>query len=140
MGGIYTASRTHHANKWKSARARGEPIISTWIDEAGAGGSPSLSDLWVRNINEAVSADALVVLIERDDFPLKGALVEIGAALAAGNPVFVVLDPDIQLEERSMRPVGSWLRHPLVSFQYTLYDAFKAAKALASNPEASHDG
>ncbi len=37
MSGIYIASKTEHAHRWRFLRDKvGEPIISTWIDEAGS--------------------------------------------------------------------------------------------------------
>ncbi len=87
--GIYVASKTKHAERWRSLRAAGMPILSTWIDEAGAGESGDLSDLWRRCILEASTASALVLYREPDDV-LKGGWVELGAALAAGVPVLAV--------------------------------------------------
>lgn len=86
---IYITSKTKHAGRWRELRAAGVNIISTWIDEAGAGQSRDLSDLATRCINEAKSADRLILYCESSDV-LKGALIEAGAALAAGVPVFVV--------------------------------------------------
>lgn len=100
--GIYTASKVIHAGMWLSYRHRGWPIIATWIDEAGEGESASLEDLWVRCIKEASSA-AVVLLYCEPGETLKGALVEVGAALASGVPVLVV--GDVQ---------ASWVNHPLV--------------------------
>jgi hypothetical protein len=65
------------------------PIISTWIDEAGVGESSDLSALWRRCIGEASGATCLVVYREAGEV-LKGAFVEIGAALAAGRTVYAV--------------------------------------------------
>lgn len=87
--GIYTASKTKHAHLWKDLRAAGAPIISTWIDEAGEGESADLHDLWDRCITESRCCKALIVYREPADV-LKGAWVEIGAALAAGKPVYAV--------------------------------------------------
>jgi hypothetical protein len=87
---IYTASRTKHAARWRELRATGYDIISTWIDEAGPGESADLPDLARRCIREATAADFLILYCEPDDFPLKGALIEVGAALASGVPVLVV--------------------------------------------------
>jgi len=88
--GIYIASKTKHAARWRSLRDKiGEPIISTWIDEAGEGESACLDDLWRRCIAEASSCELLIVYREKDDV-LKGAWVEVGAALAVGIPVFAV--------------------------------------------------
>ena len=111
---FYVCSRTHHADLWKTARARGAPILSTWIDEAGAGETADLGLLWERIEREIRAATAVVVFARADDFPLKGALVEAGMAIAAGKPIRLVLAPDVELESPSCRPIGSWIRHPLV--------------------------
>ncbi|WP_244497767.1 dATP/dGTP pyrophosphohydrolase domain-containing protein [Aureimonas sp. AU40] len=87
--GIYTASKTKHAPVWQDYRARGWPINSTWIDEAGPGESADLSDLWDRCIREASTASVLVVYREADDV-LKGGWAEVGAALACGVPIYAV--------------------------------------------------
>lgn len=90
-GGIYIASKTRHAHRWRLLRNKiGYPICSTWIDEAEPGQSDDLSDLWLRCIHEASSADLLIICREPDDAPLKGAWIELGAALSNGVPVFAV--------------------------------------------------
>lgn len=89
-GGIYVASKVAHAELWRDLRHfEREPIISTWIDEAGAGESASMEDLWFRCVNEAANAGALIIY-RRPNEVLKGAWVELGAALAKGVPVFAV--------------------------------------------------
>lgn len=87
--GIYIASKTRHAHLWRDLRAAGAPIISTWIDEAGEGESADLHDLWDRCISESKGCKTLIVYREPEDV-LKGAWVEIGAALASGKPVYAV--------------------------------------------------
>lgn len=87
--GIYIASKTRHAARWKMFRDGGQPIISTWIDEAGEGQSADLNDLWQRCIREASMAAVLIAYREAGDI-LKGAWVEIGAALASGVQVLAV--------------------------------------------------
>lgn len=88
--GIYIASKTKHAHRWRFLRdSVGEPIISTWIDEAGAGESSDLADLWRRCISESSNADLLILYREPDEV-LKGGWVELGAALASGVPVFAI--------------------------------------------------
>lgn len=86
---IYMASKTRHATKWLKLRESGVDIISTWIDEAGPGQTKSFTDLWLRCINEVSMADRLIAYAEPGD-ELKGGLIEIGAALATGTPVYVV--------------------------------------------------
>ena len=88
--GIYIASKTKHADRWRFMRDKvGEPIISTWIDEAGEGESADLHDLWDRCITEASNCALLIVYREKDDV-LKGAWVELGCALTNNVPVFAV--------------------------------------------------
>lgn len=86
---IYMASKTAHAWLWRRLRADGFPIISTWIDEAGKGETACFTDLWRRCVDEAASADAVIVYRQPDEV-LKGAFVEVGAALAVGTPVYAI--------------------------------------------------
>ena len=87
--GIYIASKaTAHAPKWISLR-NDLPIISTWIDEAAPGMTLDWPDLWGRCLAEAASAEVLIVYMEPGEV-LKGAWVEVGAALQAGVPVIGV--------------------------------------------------
>jgi hypothetical protein len=84
---IYIASKTKHAKRWRKFRDEGINIISSWIDEACQGESKSLQDLWIRNINEAKSADFLIMYNEPNEIP-KGSLIELGAALANNIPIY----------------------------------------------------
>lgn len=118
MDGIYIASRAsipERAAEWRRLRSEGVPIISSWIDEDGEGATDDFGELWQRIHAEVTSARLLVLYVEPGDFPLKGALVEVGMALAAGVSVCVVA-PGVELESRSMRPLGSWAAHPFVHF------------------------
>jgi len=87
--GVYLASKTKHAEHWRAWRSRGLPVISTWIDEAGPGESADLSDLWQRCISEASNCELLICYREPDDV-LKGAFIELGAALASGREVWAL--------------------------------------------------
>lgn len=111
---IYVASRASipvRAALWRDLRDRhGARIISSWIDEAGEGETEDFTDLWAQVLREVEVCDRLVLYVEGDDFPLKGALIEVGAALALGKTVWVI-GRGIALEERSCRPIGSWIHH-----------------------------
>lgn len=85
--GIYVASKAKYGHEWVALREQGVPIISTWIYESAPGATLDWPDLWTRCVNEAKSAAALVVICRPGDI-LKGAWVEVGAALGAGIPVF----------------------------------------------------
>lgn len=118
--GFYVASKTRHAPIWRKFRTLGEPIISTWIDEAGEGETTDYADLWLRCIGEATKATALILYAEEGDL-LKGGFVEAGAALAASVPVIAV------------GPVaGTFVHHPLVMRCSMLSEAFARAHTLSS--------
>jgi hypothetical protein len=115
---IYVASRVRHARMWRDKAHAGMPIISTWIYEDGEGETESLSELWERILSEIKNADRLILYIGRDDFPLKGALVEAGMALALNVPVYLVMESGVResLQYPSLRPLGSWAMSPGVKW------------------------
>jgi hypothetical protein len=94
---VYVASKAKHAAWWAALRAAGVTIISTWIDWPGNrdGAEPTADDWathWQRCINETSAADVCLFVSQRGETAC-GALLEAGAALAAGKQVFVV-SPD----------------------------------------------
>lgn len=123
---IYAASRASLAARpamWRALRERGALIVSTWVDtvEQALDGRT----LWQIITADMAKAERLVLYVEPDDFPLKGALVEVGMALSQGIPV-VVVAPGVILAE-DMAPLGSWVLHPLVTF----CDSIELAVGLA---------
>lgn len=113
---VYVASRAsvpERGQMWRALRAEGAAIVSTWIDEDGEGQTECLGELWSRIESEIALADRVVLYAEAGDFPLKGALVEVGMAIGMQKPVFVVI-PGVVLDARSLRPLGSWAAHPCV--------------------------
>lgn len=128
LNAVYVASRASLPERpamWRGLRAAGWDITSSWIDEAGEGQTACFTGLWKRIEEEIRRSRGLILYAEEQDMPLKGALIECGIALGMGKPVAVVL-PGVRLEPRSMRPVGSWLAHPLVSIHETLEAAHAA--------------
>lgn len=136
-GKIYAASRASVPERpamWKKLREQGVRIVSSWIDEAEP--TADLGELWARIATEIASADVLVLYAEKEDFPLKGAFIEAGLALGMGKPIRVVL-PGVELEAPSYRPIGSWIKHPLVSIHS---DVEEACQFVSSQPEAAGTG
>lgn len=122
---IYVASRAsvpERAAMWRELRDSGVDVISSWIDEDGEGETADWSKLWKRIGDEVAASDALILYAEPSDFPLKGALIEAGMALAHGLPVYVVA-PRVELGTFKNRPIGSWVSHPLVAFADTVAQA-----------------
>jgi len=123
--GLYVASRVKHAKLWQTFRAAGVLINSSWIDEAGDGETDDFEELWARIETEIRRSVAVVLYVNEEDFPLKGALIECGMALAMGKPVFV--STNAILEGRTMRPLGSWI----LDRRVTMCDSLDAAIAAA---------
>ncbi len=129
QNGFYAASRASipaRGQMWRALRDSGVQINSSWIDEDGDGQTENFSDLWLRIESEVKRSEALILYAEPEDFPLKGAYIEVGIALACGIPVRLVL-PGVTLEARSSRPIGSWIAHPLVSRYNSVREATEAA-------------
>ena len=115
---FYIASKTTHAEQWRAMRQSGIRINATWIDEAGEGQSADYSELAARCIAEACGADAVVLYCEAGEI-LKGAMIEVGAALAVGKEVRCVGDcPSISRVFR---------KHPLWRNCGSLTEAFANA-------------
>jgi hypothetical protein len=113
----YVASRASIPERgamWRKFRKQGVSIVSSWIDEDGDGCTESFEELWQRIESEIKSSTAFLLYVEFHDFPLKGALVEAGMALAMGKPV-LVFKPYFALDERTFKPLGSWAKHPGVT-------------------------
>jgi len=118
---IYSASKIWHAEKWVHARdVMGYNIISGWIDiPCGTPEDPTGAklltpeekrQLWLDCAREVVEADMVIVYAEEDEVQ-RGVLVEIGGALSAGTPVYLIGNCE------SFRPVGhsdaAYANHPL---------------------------
>jgi hypothetical protein len=95
---IYCASKAKHAAWWASLQAAGVPIAASWIDWSAnePGALEPTNDAWGRHwqrcIDEAADADVCLFVCNEGETAC-GALIEAGAALAAGRQVFVV-SPD----------------------------------------------
>lgn len=128
LDGIYVASRVVRAPVWKAYRDRGFKLTASWIDEAGEGETADFAELWERIRAEIKRSRALVLYAAGvHDFPFKGALVEVGIALAMRKPVFVALD-DVMLDGRTLRPLGSWALDADVTMCDSLDDAMERAR------------
>lgn len=124
MSGIYVASKVKHAELWKALAKRRLPICSRWLDYANT--DCDYAKLWSVIVEDLKSCDALVFYIaDEDDFPIKGAFVEAGAALALSKPIFIAIgDPTMDVHGR---PLGTWIQHPLVRYCRSLDEALLLA-------------
>jgi len=131
----YVASRASVPERpamWKELRDRGAVISSSWIDEAGAGETLCFKELWHRINTEIFISDQLVLYVEPEDFPLKGALVEVGMALGLGKPVIIVAQ-GVDVVSHDMKPLGSWAKHPGVRFENCVRKALGLPGSFSDN-------
>lgn len=115
---VYVASRASdpaRPSMWKAFRAAGAIITSTWIDEAGPGETKNYRELWGRIEAEVHFSERLVLYIERQDLPMKGAYIETGMAMSLNLPIYVVTDFDPMTSEDGRKVIGSWVFHPSVT-------------------------
>lgn len=119
MINFYIASKVIHANKWKVLREQGWPVNASWIDCGEYGAISDWGEHWVKCIREAAGSTFCLAYCEEDEV-LKGALCEIGAALAAGKRVLFVGNYEYVKAKRY-----SIMEHPLVTKFAKLEDALK---------------
>lgn len=120
MLNIYIASKTKHAPKWRELRDKlkeqyGDDvrIISTWIDEAGPGETTDKKDLALRCLQETRLCDVLICYTEEGEY-LKGAFIEIGAALAYQNQVIAV--GPVLPDTSTFIALDYWLTAPSIEY------------------------
>lgn len=98
---VYVASKLWHWKKWlewEDANVHDVKIISRWVnvmrhheteEEIVRYTTPDYAHKgWQMNIEDVKDADLLVVYAENED--LRGALIEVGIALASGVPIILV--------------------------------------------------
>jgi len=93
-------------------------FVSSWVDNPPCEPTRENARLfWLEDINDVRGADFVVVFASTDPAnPLRGALVEAGAALAQGTQVVLVGDcPEF----------STWQHHPLVTKFDSTIDAFR---------------
>lgn len=122
---VYVASRgtAARAAMWRDLRGQGMAVTASWIENADEN-TLDFTVLWPQVVREIHDSDALLMYAEAGDFPFRGALVEVGVALGAGIPVHVAL-AGVALAGPSLRPLGAWAHHPLV----TLHEGLGSALA-----------
>ena len=110
---IYVSSRASIPERpamWRRYREMGINIVSTRIDAPDDQSKISFSTLWSNIQEEILSCDRFIFYAEPDDFPVKGALVEVGMAVAYVKPIWV-LGNNLDVQKPTYRPLGSWIEH-----------------------------
>jgi len=108
---------------WRSLRAMGADIISTWID-FNTNPDEIPSNLAQLCVTEAAEADVLVLYCQPEEV-LKGVLIEVGAALAQGKEVRCIGDSP------SINPM--WRKHRLWS-TYPSIESALVAPIITAKP------
>lgn len=116
---VYTASKLSDASKWESHRASaataGVKFHARWLDHVRRS-TPDTAEFakvfWVEDIDDVKAADYIFVLAN-EQYHLRGALVEAGAALCAGVPVVLIGET---------WDWGTWQYHPGVIAKVSTID------------------
>ena len=101
-------------------------INSTWIDDGTSDQIADFPALWAKIEREIREANGLVLYALAPDFPLRGALVEVGMAIGIGKRV-AVFSPGVVISGPTRRPFGSWLSMPQCRLCENFLDAYEWA-------------
>ena len=111
---VYTASKLHRAPMWEAERTYALDhyiyFHANWLNhmKKGTPDTPEHAvNFWREDIDDVKISDYLIVLALENDL-LRGALVEVGAALAQRKPVIIVTD------DFDNPQWGTWQYHHLV--------------------------
>lgn len=122
---VYTASKLHHAPMWRSLCASRKDVIfhARWLKQVTMG-TPDVpeeaEEFWTQDEEDIASSDGLIVY-RADGDVLRGALVEVGMALAKDIPVVTVGELD-----------GTWMHHPgVIARVSTIDEAIKVLRSVA---------
>ena len=123
---VYPASKVKHAQKWLELQETNPYVFfhARWLKTAKNEenlGPESYPELWRMCEQDVRSADVLLAYVE-DGEVLKGALVEVGIAIASGVKVFAVGFKE-----------GSWMYHKGVERFDTLEQAMFQIKIGTPN-------
>jgi hypothetical protein len=128
---VYVAAKSRHWPFFSSLRAAGVPITATWLDwEHNHNRQSEPTDVEWREhadrcLREAMECDVLLLYAQEEERQ-NGALLECGAALAAGRQVYLV----------SPYPWAFLRNHPRVKSFDTLDAA--VADLLARSKQTNH--
>lgn len=88
---IYMASKVHRAGTWRTLRTV-YPIVSRWIDKPDGMDAAAYRQLWIECIEDAAQRADMLVVVANEGETLKGCLIEAGACLGRGKPVYQIGD------------------------------------------------
>ena len=124
---VYTASKLHHAALWRGLRETNPGIYFTarWPFFAGAvsDSSDAAEYFWQDDLADVLRSDVVLVYALSGE-KLRGALVEVGAALSLGRVVYVV---------GKHEDYGTWQYHPNVVRVGTLDKALEELVTLRAS-------
>src|SRR5260221_5839328 len=104
---VYTASKLRHAELWRALKWENVIWTARWpfihVDKIPDTGGFA-ARFWEHDMQDVAKADLVLVYAEPED-KLRGALVEVGAALATGKKVIVIGEHE---------DYGTWQFHPNV--------------------------
>jgi len=120
---VYCASTLPHANTWSAftqTHSDKATFTSSWYNNITPNSeTPENARIfWPENIQKLRDSQAILAIVEEKDV-LRGALIEIGAGLVLGLPIYIV-------GNRSNFSLSTWQWHPSVRFFSNLEEALSA--------------
>ena len=128
---IYTASKLRHAPKWRDICDKNSNFIfhARWLKHTRIGtpdGPEHAPAFWLQDQQDVKDSDALIVYAEKGD-KLRGALVEVGMALAYGVPVILIGEHE---------DWATWRWHPGVHWVPDIDSAIEFVKEIVPGYES----
>lgn len=110
---VYVASKVKYAPMWLEMKTEilelyGMNVTSSWIHEAEEGQTSDYEDLTLRCFRELMECDFVILFSNNEEEILKGALMEVGAALVQNKPVFYIGPPNQVSISRVFRKHPYW--------------------------------
>lgn len=124
---VYTAAKLHRGKELKDFFRGSSYVIlhARWLKHIEIGtpdNEENAKYFWQEDVEDVLTCDVLLVYAgpQGNDI-LRGALVEVGVALAANKPVFIVGESE---------SYGTWRWHPKVSHRSTLKEVHDALELV----------
>lgn len=127
---VYIASKVEHAAKLKSLREDGFHINARWIDTAvlTQNALKPVTHWQQENFDDICASHYVVFYVEPGD-KLKGALVELGYAIAWGKKIWIAGDGhEAEVPHKDILPWGRYRQN--IRIVSSLAEAFKQMRTL----------
>lgn len=114
----YVSSKLRHRQMWIDSGIR---TISSWINGEALSEPDELDEMWSRYFEELSECSCLIMYLEHGDVP-KGALIELGAALANNKIIYIIWN---STEKQLENIIGTVMYHSNVIILNSIDELYK---------------